>query len=365
MRPDASAPPPGKPMGDAGVTMQQPAPGCRFQPAPAHPGADPWPVKHLVRDRVHAGGERYPFRRQLEIGRDDGTRTPAPGQLLVPDPGVSFRHCLLTQTAEGACFVRDVSRNGTRLDGRRLVPNVEAEFHVGQVLEIGHGFHFVLEGEEAAADAAAATRGGTELSPQLTLATVLVGDIRDYTVLVREAPAAALQQSVSRVFEALTAAVGGHGGTVKEFPGDAILAFWEGDFRGMMALTACRAAIALDRTVRQLAGDPAIWSVPGAALRMDWALATGQVVIDSFGGATTLGLSMVGEPVVLAFRLEKFATDDTGPILACPVTRDLVGRALRAAPPDGPPPDFADLGTMHAEGFEAPDHVFALRSPDG
>ena len=40
-------------------------------------------------------------------------------------------------------------------------------------------------------------------------------------------------------------------------------------------------------------------------------------MIDSFGGERRKGLSMVGEPVVLAFRIEKFVSDKTGPILAC------------------------------------------------
>jgi class 3 adenylate cyclase len=100
---------------------------------------------------------------------------------------------------------------------------------------------------------------------------------------------------------------------------------------------------------------------------MDWALATGEVSIDSFGGDTPVGLSMIGEPVVLACRLEKFATDATGPILACRNTRDMVARALRdpgpnaAAEAKAPPLQFVDLGEMHAKGFDQPDHVFAVR----
>jgi hypothetical protein len=62
------------------------------------------------------------------------------------------------------------------------------------------------------------------------------------------------------------------------------------------------------------------------------------------------GLSLIGEPVVLAFRLEKFATDATGPILTCPVTKLMASQAFT----------FRDLGTMHAKGFDQPDHVFAL-----
>jgi hypothetical protein len=40
--------------------------------------------------------------------------------LLVGDSTVSFRHCVLTQHPTGRCTVRDVSRNGIRVDGRRL-----------------------------------------------------------------------------------------------------------------------------------------------------------------------------------------------------------------------------------------------------
>jgi class 3 adenylate cyclase len=134
-----------------------------------------------------------------------------------------------------------------------------------------------------------------------------------------------------------------------------------------MAVSACRAALALDRVTRKLAADPAVWALPDQPLRMDWALATGDVSIDSFGGDTPVGLSMVGEPVVLACRLEKFATDQSGPILACPRTRDMVLRATREPEPaaaSGPALVFEDLGAMQAKGFDRPDHVFALRVPD-
>ncbi|HEX9164590.1 MAG TPA: adenylate/guanylate cyclase domain-containing protein [Gemmatimonadales bacterium] len=336
----------------------QPSPLIRFKPSPD----SGTPVKHLVLEAGLGGSpRRFPLSTQLEIGRDEEERAPMPGLLLVREPSISFRHCIITQTPEGHCFVRDVSRNGTRLDGRRLVPNIETELKVGQRLDLGAGIHFVLHGGDTGEVALLSTRGRTETASKLSLATVLVGDIRDYTVLVRKAPPAQLQQSVSRLFDRLTTAVVGFGGTVKEFPGDAILAFWEGTFRGKMALSACRAAIELDRLVHQIAADPAVWALPGFPLRMDWALATGEVSIDAFGGDTTIGLSMVGEPVVLACRLEKFATDQAGSILACPSTRDMAIRAMKEQPAAGDVLEFVDLGTMQAKGFDQPDHVFALQ----
>jgi class 3 adenylate cyclase len=64
---------------------------------------------------------------------------------------------------------------------------------------------------------------------------------------------------------------------------------------------------------------------------------------------------MVGEPVVRAFRLEKFADRSTGPILVCRTTRERAGDGFR----------FRDLGERLAAGFEAPEPIYALLGPAG
>jgi class 3 adenylate cyclase len=181
-----------------------------------------------------------------------------------------------------------------------------------------------------------------------------VGDIQDYTVLVRRVPSAELQQSISRVFERLTSEVLHYGGTVKEYQGDAIFAFWEGPLDGRQAIKACTAALALDRLARALGEDRAMWQVADFPLRMDWALASGPVVIDSVGSTRQrAGLSMIGESVVLAFRLEKFVTPETGPVVACNMTYTMAKASFA----------FRDLGEMRAKGFDRPDRVFALLGP--
>jgi class 3 adenylate cyclase len=264
---------------------------------------------------------------------------------------VSRRHCVLRRAPDGRCFLQDISRNGTRLDGRRVVPNVEVEVRSGQVITVGSSARFLVEGgPEPHVNRRGAPVGVTVGAPGACIATVLVGDIRDYTVLVRRAPPSELQQSVSRVFERLSVAVGDLGGTVKEYQGDAILAFWEGDLTGTQAIAACRAALALDRLTRELAANAEVWRLGEFPLRLDWALATGPVMLDSFGGDHPAGLSLIGEPVVLAFRLEKFATDETGPIVACRATQAMASSRFQ----------FRRLGRMTAMGFDQPDEVFAL-----
>jgi len=83
---------------------------------------------------------------------------------------------------------------------------------------------------------------------------------------------------------------------------------------------------------------------------MDWALTTGLVAISGYGGENILGLSMVGESVVLAFRLEKLADESTGPIITCPDTRIMASDSF----------EFKDLGTRMAKGFDTPQEVYAL-----
>jgi class 3 adenylate cyclase len=260
---------------------------------------------------------------------------------------------MVARHPDGRCTVRDLSRNGTRVDGRRLVPNVETEVAPGQTIEVTSGLTLVFCGGTACPDVDAVAGGGTVVAPGFTIATVLVGDIRDYTVMVRQAPALEVQRSVGRVFERLSAEVVKYGGTVKEYQGDAIFAFWEGPADGRQAVGACRAALALNALALEMARDRDVWDVPGFGLGMEWALATGPVVIDSIGGANQrAGLSMIGEAVVRAFRMEKFATPETGPILACETTYHMALAHF----------EFVSLGEMQAKGFDRPDRVFALKS---
>jgi class 3 adenylate cyclase len=308
------------------------------------------PAKKLVVETGPNVGASFAFFNQIEIGRYKEGRE-APGLLLVCDPTVSTRHCVVTQEPDGRCFVRDMSRNGTRIDGRRLSPNLKTELKINQVLEIGKGLVLRLDGEkplEMIADAES-TDGTVGVSSAVPV-TVLVGDIRDYTGLVQRFAPSEVQESVGRVFERLEREVVRLGGTLKEFQGDAIFAFWEAGSSRNHAVDACKAALALKCRVEELAEDQAAWRVAGFPLHMDWALATGLVTISGYGNEGALGLSMVGETVVLAFRIEKFADESTGPILACPLTYAMASETF----------EFREIGSKKAKGFNDSHKLYSL-----
>ena len=307
-----------------------------------------YPAKWLISENGSDPPDVFLFFNRIDICRFHEKRR-LPGHLLVDDQTVSGRHCVITQDPDGRCFVRDTSRNGTRVDGRRLTPNLTTELETGQVLSIGRSLQLRLDGKlpEFAS-------GGTDVESTLgveptTVVTVLVGDIRNYTTLVRLAGHADLQESVNRVFALLESEVQSLGGTIKEFQGDALFAFWEIGTNECHASCACRAALHLEQKVRKWAADPSVWSLGGHPLQMDFALATGMVTISGYGAEGAMSLSMVGEPVVLAFRIEKLAGTSTGPIIVCPVTRKMAENTF----------EFRDLGSHQPKGFDDPTHLYS------
>ena len=308
--------------------------------------------KQLVAFNGTPEEQRFTFYDRIEIGRYKEGLNAMPGVLLLRDPTVSSRHCIITQTADGHCYIRDVSLNGTKLGGKRLIPSLEVEMELGQVLCVGDQHNFLLTGDVSGDGSTTEKEVAqvTKVRSETAIVTVLVGDIRDYTGLVQSVASQALQQSVRRVFQKLEDEVVQYGGTVKEFRGDAIFAFWEEGASKNQAVDACRAALALDQLTCQLALDREIWYLPDFPLHMDWALATGLVSFGSFGGNRPSGLSVVGEAVVLAFRLEKYANDKRGPIVTCVNTRDRASGVF----------EFKDLGEKNAKGFPKASKVFAL-----
>ena len=141
-----------------GGEAAEPSVSAYLAVAPPPPGNGS--AKFLVRVSDSAlPAHRHQFFDQLEIGRNEEGRVAAPGQLLVDGSNISWRHCIITQNSDGHCFIRDLSRNGTRLDGRRLVPNMETEIRVGQKMDLGSGLEFVLEGEPVA-DTTSCNKGG-------------------------------------------------------------------------------------------------------------------------------------------------------------------------------------------------------------
>ncbi len=291
----------------------------------------------------------HSFLDRIVIGRRQ-PGDPDQCHIVIPDRMVSARHCIVSQSSDGRFLLRDVSRNGVRVDGRRIAPNVETELAPGAVIQIA-GRSFTFRVEEAPVERASTVReqDSTEAAAGESPVTLLVGDIRGYTTLSQQFGPADVAGSVRTVFERLAAFIGQMKGTVKEYQGDAIVAFWEGDLNPpfQFALDACNAALRLHEEVRAMAGNPGVWRIRDFPLQMDFALASGMVSITTVGG----NLAVVGDPINYAFRLEKLATDQTGFILTCNTTQLLAKKGFR----------FRPLGVTQVKGRAKAEPIFSLQ----
>jgi class 3 adenylate cyclase len=308
----------------------------------------------LVYRRGETGEITVPFHRQIVVGRPPGPNTPSEAHMPIDEPTVSRRHCVVRQSSRGEFFVRDESTNGTRVDGRRLLPKIEIRIDHQATIEVAEGHSVILEIGKVADQAwsGPATFGATRLAgPDETEVAVLVGDIAGYTTLTRQFSATDVTASVKRVFAELEPMITEFRGMVKEYQGDAVFAFWEFDASApnQHVAQACRCALALRERVTLLAEDADAWTFGDEfPLIMEWAITTGVVAISPMGRERP-GLNMVGDVVNYAFRLEKLAGEQYGTILVSQSTEARVRDVF----------DLRSIGEHSVEG-RSQETVFSL-----
>jgi len=234
------------------------------------------------------------------------------------------------------------------------LPKIEVQIGQSATIEVAQGHSVILEIGEVGDEPwdGPATFGATQLDgPVETEVAVMVGDIAKYTVLSRQFPARDVAASVKGIFAELEPVITQFGGTLKEYQGDAIFAFWEFDGKApnQHAVQACRCALALRERVTVLAEDEDAWIFGGEfPLNMEWAIATGIVAITAVGRRIP-GLNMVGDAVNYVFRLEKLAGEQLGTILVSQSTEVRVRGAF----------DLRSIGMRSVEG-RLEENVFAL-----
>ncbi|MTI02089.1 hypothetical protein E1297_39410 [Roseibium sp. RKSG952] len=150
--------------------------------------------------------------------------------------------------------------------------------------------------------------------------SVLFADMVGYTAIVAELGEEKALNFVRLTYETLTNAVEEHGGTVRDFAGDSIMAlFGIPEALEDAALRACRAAMAIHKALATAAND--LEAEFGVRPRMRVGISSGTVLmaaVQGEDGPTTA----VGSTVNLAARIENLAPP--AGTLMCDTTRRLV-----------------------------------------
>lgn len=193
-------------------------------------------------------------------------------------------------------------------------------------------------------------------APRQSVTTTMFTDIVGFSTLSETMPPAGISAFVNEHFQLLTAVVERHGGTVAQFTGDSLMAYWSEADRKDHAAAGCRAAIAM---AAALMADNAGRTLRGLApVRVRLGINTGAAMAGNIGARNRGLYTLMGDAVNTAQRIEQM-----GKLLCTdhPIAAVLVGAATQAAA--GPGFHFQDLGAQPIRGRDEALRLYRLIAP--
>lgn len=239
----------------------------------------------------------------LRVGR-------APNNDLILNIGnVSRFHAVFTASSSGVVLSDLNSKNGTLVNGRRI--NTPVNLETGDVIDIGPARITVklkIGGEQTNPVDLQATEVDSMISAGIV--TVLVADVRNYTRMSEELPAADIAEMLNIWFDRISEIIERHGGEVDKYIGDCVMALWRGSDSNAKSFTnnAVKAAIEIKKETKALS-ESSLWRYRD---QFAWAcrvsLNTGKALMGSLGGRNFRDYTVVGDAVNVAFRLDSLGS---------------------------------------------------------
>jgi adenylate cyclase len=135
--------------------------------------------------------------------------------------------------------------------------------------------------------------------------TILFSDIRGFTTLTESADSSGLVKQLNEYFQEMVAHVFAHQGSLDKFIGDAVMGVWGNIVSHGVQRDACNAvatALAMKRSLRVLNED---WKKRGMLeLAFGIGINHGEVIVGNLGSSEKMELTVIGDPVNVASRLE-------------------------------------------------------------
>jgi adenylate cyclase len=285
----------------------------------------------------------------LSIGR-----SPQCTVVLDDDSMVSRKHALVQREESGQYYLSDLgSRNGTTYNGLPVTSPIALAD--GDSFTIG-SHRFVFHRPVDPSRQEEVFQEPTDVMVVERMITILVIDIRNYTVLARELGESRISEIMNKLFHQAGELLKRKGSWAQKYIGDAVMAFWvHGDPGG----TPKEIRLLLESLVEIreiIARLNAELSLP-RPLAFGAGVNSGMAVTGNMGSAAVSDHTAMGDAVNKAFRLES-ASKELG--------REVVlGRSTYAL--IEVPPDLATVfttHTVHLKGYDEPEEVHGLGLDD-
>jgi len=253
--------------------------------------------------------------------------------------------------------IRDMSKNGTWVNDVRLAAGSTKELADGDVVKLGESlFHVGCPDPPPFNKNDKLESTQTLVTPREMIVTNVVADVRGFCSMSQTEESHQVYEVMKEIIQTFCAIVHDHKGTIKDYSGDAVYAFWEhgSEFCKEQALAACRTALKQAQAVNQIRTKLSGLNEAAKSLRLGWGITTGKVTMSHYGWRVT-DLTLVGDCTNAAFRLSGIANKDLpSEIVMCSETAGLVGDIL----------PMADLGFVSLRGRSGQEHVYGMSRSD-
>jgi adenylate cyclase len=267
------------------------------------------PIPHLL---LHSelGNRRLPLTGTScwTIGRGDDN------SFVISDRWISRNHAMLQWMETGEFYLIDLgSRNGTFVNGRRV--SIPVTLQSGDRLTFGQtelDFFCPLHSssEDITSDLDSAESTSTAVLHVRRLISILVIDIRDFTVLTRQLDEKLLSEVIGTWFRRAGEIIREYGSWVDKYIGDAVMAVWTHGPQGVNreeVIQICKALDALQKMTSSLYQQ---YPLP-FPIEIGAGVNTGFAMVGNTGSGDRPDYTALGDTVNAAFRLES-ATKQIG-----------------------------------------------------
>jgi adenylate cyclase len=273
-------------------------------------------------------------------------------RILVQDAQVSRDHAVISRRGEHL-RITDRGKNGTWVNGTRLAAGASSNLVDGDTISLGEFSLRVFYPENVThvTDSAILT-DGTRVIPTEIIVTNVVADVREFSTFSQAHASSDVYALMKEIFDTFSAIVYNYKGTIKDYAGDAVYAFWDHAVEPIrkQAVLACQAAIQQTQTINEIRAKLCGKNIAADNLQMGWGITTGKVTMSHYGSRAA-DLALVGDCTNLAFRLSGLANKELSEkIVVCSQTAELIRNDLK----------IKDLGTVAIKGRTGKEHVFAL-----
>ncbi len=167
---------------------------------------------------------------------------------------------------------------------------------------------------------------GLEVRGESRRITTMMSDVRGFTALTEALSPRQIVSLLNGYLGTMSEVIQGHGGTIEEFIGDGIIAFFGAPvIYGDDAERAVAAALAMQLAMKEVNARNRRSALPDIAMGIG--IATGEAIVGNIGSEKRTMYGAIGSTVNLAARIETYTLG--GDVFIDDATRDEIGEILR------------------------------------